>query len=58
MRFRKIVAGVLIASTLSLSAPAFADEPLPPPPVGFAWVLGLAGFVLVAVAIVDTSRSP
>jgi len=60
MRLRKIVTGVLIASTLSLSVPAMADVP-ESGPSGDLWVgyvLGLAGLGLGVFAVVDTSRSP
>lgn len=72
MRLRKIVSGILIASTLSLSAPVFAS-PLPDSGMlegdggGFvggehvsttAWILGLGALTLAVVAIVDSSKSP
>lgn len=62
MRLRKIVTGILIASTLGLSAPVLAD----PAPEGAGgapistttWVLALAGLTLAVVGVVDSSKSP
>ena len=72
MRIRKIVTGIVIASTLSLSAPVLAA---PAPDVGMlegdgggfagggspstiALLLSLAGLTLSIIAIVDASKSP
>jgi hypothetical protein len=71
MRLRKIVSGVLIASTLCLSAPVLAD---PAPDVGMlegdgggegfpgggdlSFVLAVGAAVLSTIALVDSSRSP
>ena len=72
MRIRKIVTGIVIASTLSLSAPVLAA---PAPDVGMlegdgggfagggslsiiALLLSLAGLTLSIIAIVVASKSP
>lgn len=73
MRLRKIVTGMLIASTLTLSAPVLAS---PAPDAGMlegsgggfvgdnhristvAWLLGIGALTLTVIAIVDSSKSP
>jgi hypothetical protein len=59
MRLRKIVTGLLIASTLGMSVPAMAEEVFVKEGNGF-WleiVLGLTAAGLVTYAIVDSGKS-
>lgn len=72
MQLRKIVTGMLIASSLTLSAPVLAA---PAPDAGmlegdgggfaggagigtFAWIISIGALALSIAAIVDASKSP